>query len=180
MRAFKTTIGIATVACALVASLGAPALAVAAPAKAHARSVATTPTPSKRVVKQYRTQSRARLNRFKVNARVITQKLNRYDRITSRVESAGADVTAVRAHIAAARAHVASAKVFANEGAVLLKDVPFAKNRKAAFFAANRHFTAASWQLKMARADKNRAAADLWPLVKKYHLAWKFRWAEFK
>jgi hypothetical protein len=179
MRAFKTTIGIATVACALVASLGAPALAVASP-PAHARSVATTPTPSKRVVQQYRAQSRSRLYRFKVNARVITQKLNRYDRITSRVASAGADVTAVRAHIADARAHVASATVFANEGAVLLKAVPYAKNRKAAFFAANRRFTAASWQLKMAREDRKRAARDLWPLVKQYRLASKFHWAEFK
>lgn len=101
MRAMKTTMGIATVAIALVAALGAPALAVAAPA--HSRSVATTPTPRKRVVQQYKAQSRARLNKFRNNARVITRKLNRYSAMASRVESAGADVTAVRGHISDAR-----------------------------------------------------------------------------
>ncbi len=178
MKAMRTALGVATVAVALVAALGAPALAVATPA--HTRSVATSPTPGWRVVRQYSVQSRARLQKFKANARVITQKLNRYDRITSRVESAGADVTAVRGHIADSRAHVASATLFATEAAAMLKAVPFATNRKAAFFAANRRFTAASWQLKLARDDRNRAAKDLWPLVKKYHLAWKFHRAEFR
>jgi hypothetical protein len=142
--------------------------------------VATTPTPSKRVVRSYAQQSRARFNRFKVSARVITYKLNRYDRITSRVASAGADVTAVRAHIAAARAHVTSATVIATDAAAKFKAIPYAQNRKAAFFTANRSFTAAAWQLKLARADRKRAAADLWPLVKKNHLTSKFHWSEFK
>lgn len=62
----------------------------------------------------------------------------------------------------------------------MLRAVPYATNRKAAYFAASRGFTAASWQLNLARADRKRAAADLWPLVKKYHLAWKFHWSEFK
>jgi hypothetical protein len=75
---------------------------------------------------------------------------------------------------------VASATLLATAAAAQLKAVPFSPTRRKAFFAANRTFTAASWQLKLAREDKRRAAADLWPLVKKYHLAWRFRWAEFK
>lgn len=168
MKSLRSTIGTAAVAVALIAAVGAPAVAVAKPA------------PSKRVVHQYSVQSRARLNTFKHNARVITRKLNRYSFIASKVESAGADVTAVRVHIADARAHVASATVLANAGAALLKSVPYSPNRRSAFMAANRKFAAASWQLKLARTDRRRAAADLWPLVKKYHLAWRFRWAEFK
>jgi hypothetical protein len=178
MKAMRITMGAATVAVALVAALGAPALAVAGPT--HSRSVSTTPTPGKRVVQQYKVQSRARLNKFKNNARVITRKLNRYSVIASRVESAGADVTSARGHIADARAHVASATILANAAAVELKAVPYSTNRKAAYFAAGRGFTAASWQLSLARADRKRAAADLWPLVKTYHLAWKFHRAEFK
>ena len=168
MKSLRSTIGTAAVAVALIAAVGAPAVAVARPA------------PSKRVVRQYRVQARNRLQTVRINARVITQKLNRYSFIASKVESAGADVTAVRGHIADSRAHVTSATVLATAGAALLKSVPYSPNRRRVFMAANRKFAAASWQLKLARADKRRAAADLWPLVKKYHLAWKFRWAEFK
>jgi hypothetical protein len=158
----------AAVAIALVAAVGAPTVAVAAP------------TPSKRVVNQYRVQSRAKLNRFRVQARVITWKLNRYSAIASRVASAGADVTAARVHIAAARAHVTSATVLANAAAAKLKAVPYSTNRRAAYYAAGRGFTAASWQLTLARADRKRAAADLWPLAKKTRLTRQFHWAEFK
>jgi hypothetical protein len=175
----KTTIGIAAVACALVASVGTPAIAVAAPSAAP-RSVATTPTPSKRLVHQYSVLARARYNRFKANARVITLRLNRYSAIASRVESRGADVTAVRAHIADARAHVASGTLLASAAAAKLKSVPYVKNRRATYYSAGRGFTAAAWQLSLARADRKRAAADLWPLVKKAHLTGTYRWAEFK
>ena len=167
MRALKTTMGIAAVACALVASMVVPAMAVAAPSPKAARSVATTPTPSKRTIHKYNVLSRARYNRFKISARVITRKLDRLSAIASRVESAGADVTEVRGHIADSRAHVESATVFATAAAAKLKAVPYAKNRARALAEANRGFRAAHRQLEHARVDRRKAAKDLWAIIKK-------------
>lgn len=182
MKAMKTTMGIATVAVALVAALAVPAAALAETAPVVPGSTTSSPTvrPKKAQIRKYRALSRARYNRFKADIKVINRRLNRLSAIASRVESRGADVTQVRDEIAQARVHVAAAKTLASDAAAKLKAVPYAADRRAALAEANAAFRAASAELKAARADKKAAAAHLWVLVKQVRLARSYSSAEFK
>lgn len=160
------------VAGALVASLAAPLSAYALPGRGTPRFGA--PKPSNNATRQANAAQRRdrlmariaeilahRQQVFDATADRIGVRIDRAAAIASKVETAGADVSAVRTKLDEARALLVFAKAEEALAIDMFKNVPNATDKRAEFAAARSKAKVAVQTLKKARATLRDAILDL-------------------
>lgn len=162
------------IAIALVAMLAAPAAALAVPGRGNLGK----PKSSTETTRQARYDQRLKnlqerltmvlTNRsrgFNAASAAIVARINRVSVLASKVESAGADVSAVRTSLDKARALVTDAKAHEAAAVELFKAVPTALDKRAAFSAAKAEARIARQTLHEARQTLRKAILDLRAIV---------------
>jgi len=91
----------------------------------------------------------------------ISEKTTKLESIASTLEQAGADVSGVRSSVDSVRAKLAEAKVEEEAASGLMRGVPLATNRRAAFAAAKAQARTARETLNEARVELRNAILAL-------------------
>lgn len=151
----------------VVVALFAPAAASALPRMAgQGASSSTTAQANQAIVTEnlrnrIENVLRAQEARFNAASALLAKRQLRLEVLASKVESLGADVTAVRAMIEESRQLLVQAREREQEAATVMRGIPDAEDRRGAFRQARQQVREAVQLLKQSRVKLREAAREL-------------------